>query len=83
MKKLTFSIFAAALAFGANAEVNVKTTTTESPACCGYDGFYLGLGVSAVNDGYRAVDSEKESDYVKPPKIEPTESSYSEIQKRK
>ena len=63
MKKLTFSIFAAALAFGANAKVNVETTTADSQACCGYDGFYLGLGVSAVNDGYRAVDSEKESDY--------------------
>lgn len=50
MKKIAFSVFAAALTFGANAESNVETAVA-ADRCCGYDGFYFGLGVAAVDQG--------------------------------
>ena len=49
MKKLTFSIFAATLAFGANADVEPATASNS----CAYDGFFFGLGVSAVDAGVK------------------------------
>lgn len=49
MKKLAFSIFAAALTFGANADVEQAGTS----ACCAYDGLFFGLGVSAVDAGVK------------------------------
>lgn len=49
MKKLAFSIFAAALTFGANADVEPAGTS----ACCAYDGLFFGLGVSAVDAGVK------------------------------
>lgn len=52
MKKLAFSVFAAALTFGANADVEVNDAATQ--ACCGYDGFYFGLGAAAVDSGLSA-----------------------------
>lgn len=51
MKKLVFSVFAATLAFGASAE-DVDTTVAPQ-TCCGYDGFYLGLGVAASDGGVK------------------------------
>lgn len=49
MKKLAFSVFAAALTFGG---VNAANgTATES--CCGYDGLYFGLGIGASNGGIK------------------------------
>ncbi len=51
MKKLTFSIFAAALAFGANADVEPAETAATN--CSAYDGFFFGLGVSAVDSGIK------------------------------
>ena len=49
MKKLTFSIFAATLAFGANADVEPAAAAN----CCAYDGLFFGLGVSAVDAGVK------------------------------
>jgi len=49
MKKLTFSIFAATLAFGASADVEPASAEN----CCAYDGFFFGLGVSAVDVGVK------------------------------
>ena len=49
MKKLAFSVFAAALTFGANADVEVNEAVAQD--CSGYDGFYFGLGVAAVDSG--------------------------------
>ena len=51
MKKLTFSIFAATLAFGANADVESVDAAVASR--CTYDGFFFGLGVSAVDAGVK------------------------------
>ena len=51
MKKLTFSIFAATLAFGANADVEQVDAAVASR--CTYDGFFFGLGVSAVDAGVK------------------------------
>jgi len=49
MKKLAFSVFAAALTFGG---VNAASgTATES--CCGYDGLYFGLGLGATDSGVK------------------------------
>ena len=53
MKKLAFSIFAAALTFGANAAESVETAPAASESCCGYDGFYFGLGIAGVNGGVK------------------------------
>lgn len=50
MKKLAFSVFAAALTFGANAADDVAAAAEN---CCGYDGFYFGLGISAINNGVK------------------------------
>lgn len=68
MKKLAFSVFAAALTFGANAADDVKTTAAATDSCCGYDGFYMGLGVAAIDDGFRTEENfpgkfKKESDH--------------------
>lgn len=52
MKKLAFSVFAAALTFGANADVEVNEAVAQD--CCGYDGFYFGLGAAAVDSGLAA-----------------------------
>ncbi len=49
MKKLTFSIFAATLAFGANASVEPAAAAN----CCAYDGLFFGLGISAVDSGVK------------------------------
>ncbi len=62
MKKIAFSVFAAALTFGANAESVDTSVATDS--CCGYDGFYFGLGVAAIDQGVkteRSVDSTTDS----------------------
>ena len=49
MKKLAFSVFAAALTFGGvNAADGVATES-----CSGYDGFYVGLGIGASNGGVK------------------------------
>lgn len=53
MKKLAFSVFAAALTFGANAAESVETAPVASESCCGYDGFYFGLGIAGVNGGVK------------------------------
>ncbi|MBO6055481.1 MAG: hypothetical protein J6P84_00665 [Alphaproteobacteria bacterium] len=53
MKKLAFSVFAAALTFGANAAESVETAPAASESCCGYDGFYFGLGIAGVNGGIK------------------------------
>ena len=53
MKKLAFSVFAAALTFGANAAESVETAPAASESCCGYDGFYFGLGIAGVNGGVK------------------------------
>ena len=47
MKKLAFSVFAAALTFGANAADSAKAVATTG-AFNGFDGIYFGLGVAAV-----------------------------------
>jgi len=52
MKKLAFSVFAAALTFGANAAENVETAAADT-SCCGYDGFYFGLGIAGINNGVK------------------------------
>ncbi len=49
MKKLTFSIFAATLAFGANADVEPASASNS----CAYDGLFFGLGISAVDAGVK------------------------------
>ena len=52
MKKLAFSVFAAALTFGGvNASDGVAAN--ESTSCCGYDGFYFGLGIGVSNGGIK------------------------------
>lgn len=53
MKKLAFSIFAAALTFGANAAESVETAPAASESCCGFDGFYFGLGIAGINGGVK------------------------------
>ena len=58
MKKLAFSVFAAALTFGANADVQ----TPAADGCCGFNGFYLGLGVAAVDHGIK-VENSADSSY--------------------
>ena len=75
MKKLAFSVFAAALTFGANAADRakaanvaklVKETKAVTDTCCGYDGFYVGLGIATIDDGIRIWNSsedETESDH--------------------
>jgi len=52
MKKLAFSVFAAALTFGANAAEDVKAPAADT-SCCGYDGFYFGLGIAGINNGVK------------------------------
>jgi len=47
MKKLAFSVFAAALTFGANAAEHVKADVNA------FDGIYFGLGVAAVDNGVK------------------------------
>ncbi|MBO4405444.1 MAG: hypothetical protein J5821_01815 [Alphaproteobacteria bacterium] len=51
MKKLAFSVFAAALTFGANAADDVEVAATQ--ACCGFNGIYFGLGAAAVDNGIK------------------------------
>lgn len=58
MKKLAFSVFAAALTFGANAAESVETAPAASESCCGYDGFYFGLGIAGVNGGVKTETTE-------------------------
>jgi opacity protein-like surface antigen len=50
MKKLAFSVFAAVLTFGG---VNAADEVPASESCCGYDGFYFGLGGSIIDNGVR------------------------------
>jgi opacity protein-like surface antigen len=50
MKKLAFSVFAAALTFGG---VNATDEVPATESCCGYDGFYFGLGGSIIDNGVR------------------------------
>ncbi|MBO4405445.1 MAG: hypothetical protein J5821_01820 [Alphaproteobacteria bacterium] len=52
MKKLAFSVFAAALTFGANAADDVEVAAA-SESCCGYDGFYFGMGIAATDSGVK------------------------------
>ena len=61
MKKLAFSVFAAALTFGADAAENVETAAA-SESCCGYDGFYFGLGIAGVNGGVKTESIDIEDD---------------------
>ena len=49
MKKLAFSVFAAALTFGVNADAKVAAAQTGS----GLDGIYFGLGAAAVDNGVK------------------------------
>lgn len=54
MKKLAFSVFAAALTFGANAADNVEANVaTATQAGSVFDGIYFGLGVAAVDNGVK------------------------------
>ncbi|MBO7536871.1 MAG: hypothetical protein J6T29_00840 [Alphaproteobacteria bacterium] len=56
MKKLAFSVFAAALTFGANAADNVETnvaTATATQTGGVFDGLYFGLGIAAVDNGVK------------------------------
>ena len=56
MKKLAFSVFAAALTFGANAADNVEAnavTATATQAGSVFDGLYFGLGIAAVDNGVK------------------------------
>ncbi|MBO7453768.1 MAG: hypothetical protein J6T91_00060 [Alphaproteobacteria bacterium] len=54
MKKLAFSVFAAALTFGANAADNVEVSAAAATQTSGvFDGIYFGLGVAAVDNGIR------------------------------
>ncbi len=62
MKKLVFSVFAATLAFGAGAE-NVETATAPK-TCSGYDGFYLGLGIAAIDGGVKTETTYAYDSYV-------------------
>jgi hypothetical protein len=50
MKKLAFSVFAAALTFGG---VSAADEVPAAESCCGYDGFYFGLGIGASNGGIK------------------------------
>ncbi len=52
MKKLAFSVFAAALTFGGVSASN-EVVANESTSCCGYDGFYFGLGLGATDSGVK------------------------------
>ena len=52
MKKLAFSVFAAALTFGASAADSAKAVATTG-AFNGFDGIYFGLGVAAVDNGVK------------------------------
>ena len=54
MKKLAFSVFAAALTFGGVSAAD--GVATES--CSGYDGFYVGLGIGASNGGVKTETTE-------------------------
>lgn len=62
MKKLAFSVFAAALTFGANAVESVETAPAASESCCGYDGFYFGLGIAGVNGGIKTETTDAKLD---------------------
>ncbi len=65
MKKLAFSVFAAALTFGANAADSAKAVATTG-AFNGFDGIYFGLGVAAVDNGVKlenVTDGDKDSDH--------------------
>lgn len=54
MKKLAFSVFAAALTFGANAADNVEVSAAAATQTSGvFDGIYFGLGVAAVDNGVK------------------------------
>lgn len=54
MKKLAFSVFAAALTFGANAADNVEVSAAAATQTSGvFDGIYFGLGVAAVDNGIK------------------------------
>lgn len=64
MKKLAFSVFAAALTFGANAEDSVEVSAaaaTETGSA--FDGIYFGLGVAAVDNGVKCEGSQSGSDH--------------------
>lgn len=71
MKKLAFSVFVAALTFGANAVEKVEkveTTTTSATTVTGsvFDGVYFGLGIAVVDDGiktWNSAENEVESDH--------------------
>lgn len=71
MKKLAFSVFAAALTFGANAADNVEANAVTSVAAATqagsvFDGIYFGLGAAVVDDGIKTWNSqedETESDH--------------------
>lgn len=52
MKKLAFSVFAAALTFG-GVHASDEVAADESTSCCGYDGFYFGLGIGATDSGVK------------------------------
>ncbi len=53
MKKLAFSVFAAALTFGVNADSSVEVEGAAAQECSGFDGFDFGLGVAAIDNGLR------------------------------
>ena len=65
MKKLAFSVFAAALTFGVNAADKAKEAVAPAVGSV-FDGIYVGAGITAVDDGVRTWNSsenETESDH--------------------
>ncbi len=55
MKKLAFSVFAAALTFGVNAADKAKVAAAQTGS--GLDGIYFGLGAAAVDNGVKVESS--------------------------
>ena len=65
MKKLSFSVFAAALTFGVNAADKAKEAAAPAVGSV-FDGIYVGAGITAIDDGVRTWNSsenETESDH--------------------
>lgn len=55
MKKLAFSVFAAALTFGANAADKVEVSAAAATQTAGvFDGIYFGLGAAAIDNGIKS-----------------------------
>ena len=62
MKKLAFSVFAAALTFGVNAADKVKVVTP-AQTTSGFSGIYFGLGAAVIDNGIKTEGTNKDVDH--------------------